>query len=217
MSSSSTIRWILRACALAGGACTLSLGCQPSCEGERNGRGAQVTSKGAARATAPGRPTYSDFRISTSSGPWSLEDAQEEVVIVYFGYTACPDVCPTTLAALGAAFRQLPEDIARQATTVFVSVDPERDSLDRIDRYVRYFHPSFRAGTSSLERLQRIADDWGVFFRAAPDRTSALGYTVDHSTQAFLWSRKTRPPEQLSHGTPPRVLAERIRARVAGE
>lgn len=160
-------------------------------------------------------PTYSPFTVKTSSGALSLLDLRGQAVVVYFGYTTCPDICPTTLATMKAAWKQLSDDERKQATLLFVSVDPERDTPERLQQYVGYFDKTFHAGTASIEDVTRIATDWGVSFRKVGDTSSALAYMIDHSTQSFLVDAKGRMVTPIAHGTPAKEVAERIRTALA--
>lgn len=161
--------------------------------------------------------TYPDFTVTTASGTLALSDLRGKAVVVYFGYTACPDVCPTTLATLGAAFRELDEPTRALATALFVSVDPERDTPERLDAYVGYFHPSFIGGTATLPVLREVAEAWGVAFRKVEDSGSALRYMVDHTTQAFLVGPDGRMVEELAYGMPARSVARSIRRALGKE
>lgn len=166
------------------------------------------------RPPPPGAATYGDFTIETSSGALSLSDLRGQVVVLYFGYTSCPDICPTTMAALNAAFRRLPED-ARDATTVLmVSVDPQRDGVDRLAEYVGFFNPAFRAGTADPDTLAAIAKDWGVAYRYEEDEGSSLDYLVDHSTSSLLVGADGELIRTLPHGMHPQRIADAIRAAV---
>lgn len=145
--------------------------------------------------------TYGDLVLDTSEGTLRLSDFRGKGVVVYFGYTSCPDICPTTLQTMGRAFDMLtPEEQARLAL-VFVSVDPERDALDRLHSYARYFHPNFHGGSASPEAVRQMAADWGVQYRKAESPQSAMAYTVDHSTQAFLVDAEGRMVREIAHGT----------------
>jgi protein SCO1/2 len=167
--------------------------------------------------TTPGprpEPTYPDFQVKTASGALALSDLRPQVVVVTFGYTACPDICPTTLARLGAAFRALPARLAERATAVFVSVDPARDTPARLAEYTGYFHPRFIGGALPPDELERVAEAWGVVYQKN-EGGSAMGYTMDHSTQAFLLSPEGEVLEHIPHGARPEVIAEKLRAALA--
>ena len=155
--------------------------------------------------------TYGDLVLDSASGPLKLSDFRGKGVVVYFGYTSCPDICPTTLQTMGTAFRHLSEAEQARLALVFVSVDPERDELERLQDYARYFHDHFHAGSASPERVRQMAADWGVQYRRAESPGSAMAYTVDHSTQAFLVDQSGRMIEEIPHGTPAEEVAELLR------
>lgn len=159
-----------------------------------------------AAAPAPA-PTRAPFGVLTGDGPLHLDELRGRAVIVYFGYTACPDFCPTTLATVAAAVRRLPEADQPRATALMVSVDPERDTPERLSEYARYFHPGFYGGTRPLPEITEIARDWGVVFRKANAGASAMGYAVDHSTDAFLLGPDGRFLRAIPHGTSAEALA----------
>lgn len=117
------------------------------------------------------------------TGRWSF---------LYFGFMNCPDVCPTTLAALAAARRELASLPApQQPEVVFVSVDPGRDTPERLADYVAYFDPSFKGVTGTADEIKRLSDGLGVAVIIGP--VSAQGsYTVDHSASVFLVSPEGR-------------------------
>lgn len=156
--------------------------------------------------------TYGDLVLDTAEGELKLSDFRGRGVVVYFGYTSCPDICPTTLQTMGRAFGQLTEAEQDQLALVFVSVDPERDELARLGAYARYFHPHFHGGSASPERVAAMAADWGVQYRRSESPGSAMGYTVDHSTQAFLVDRDGKMVHQIAHGTRPDAVARLLRS-----
>lgn len=164
----------------------------------------------------PKGPTYADFSVETADGPLALSDLSDRAVLLYFGYTACPDFCPTTLATAQAAWHMLSDETRAHAAVLFVSVDPDRDSPERLQRYVRHFSPSFLAGTRPEPEIRRIAADWGVRFRKADLGGSAMGYAVDHTTDAYLVSPDRSTVEALPHGTEARAIADRWTAIALG-
>jgi copper(I)-binding protein len=97
-------------------------------------------------------PAGGDFTLSAADGRFSLADHRGQVVVLAFGYTSCPDICPTSLATLGAALKATPPEVAEQVVPVFVSVDPDRDTVERLAGYVRYFHPRLRGITGTRRR-----------------------------------------------------------------
>ncbi len=155
--------------------------------------------------------TYGDLVLDTADGALKLSDFLGNGVVVCFGYTSCPDICPTTLQTMAAAFDMLTPDEQEQLALVFVSVDPERDELERLQGYARYFHPKFYGGSASPDRVARMAADWGVQYRRAESPGSAMAYTVDHSTQSFLVDRRGQMVQPIAHGTSAPEVADLLR------
>jgi protein SCO1/2 len=113
-----------------------------------------------------------------------LSDQRGKFVLLFFGYTSCPDVCPTTMAELKLVVDGL-GDAANSAQVVFISVDPEHDTPEKIQKYVEHFNPNFIGLTGSLDELQKIWDGYGIY-RAVTQTDSAMGYTVDHTARVTL-------------------------------
>lgn len=158
------------------------------------------------------RATYQPFWVETAGGRLALEDLRGQAVVVYFGYTSCPDFCPTTMATLAAAVAGLDPAARSRVTAVMVSLDPERDTPARLAEYVAFFDPSFHGGTRRPEELGPITQDWGVVYRKVPTPGSAMGWSIDHTTDAVLVGPDGRVIERIPHGTPPDQVRERLRA-----
>ena len=174
-----------------------------------------VPGRGAGAPDAPA-PTYGDFTVQTAQGPLSLADLRGKLVLLYFGYTACPDVCPTTLLTLGAALRLLDAAEQEQVVGLMVSLDPGRDGLERLHTYTSHFHPAFRGGTTDDASLDRITADWGVSWRVVPLGGSAMSYAVDHATYSILIGPDGAVHGRIEHGTSPEEVALRLRQVLAG-
>jgi len=114
-----------------------------------------------------------------------LSDQRGKIVLIFFGYTSCPDVCPTTLAELKLAVDKL-GDNADLVKVLFVTVDPERDTPERIQGYADHFNPKFIGLTGSLEQLENIWSGYGVFREVVPAEGSVSGYSVDHTARILL-------------------------------
>lgn len=111
----------------------------------------------------------------------SLHDFQDKVVLLYFGYTFCPDVCPATLSHLNRAVAQLPAKQQEQVQVVMVTVDPERDTPDVLADYVAYFNPSFIGLSGTEEQVASAATNFGIYYEKQAG-SEATGYLVDHTT-----------------------------------
>lgn len=122
------------------------------------------------------RPNGESFRLSQMRG---------NVVLLFFGYTSCPDVCPTTLAEMKSALEKIGAEKAKQVQVVFVTVDPGRDTPERVQEYVNHFNTEFIGLSGAEAELQKTWNDFGVF-RQVVDGTSAAGYLVDHTARITL-------------------------------
>jgi protein SCO1 len=114
-----------------------------------------------------------------------LADFKGKVTLVFFGYTQCPDVCPTTLAELAAVKRDLGKD-GERVQGVFVSVDPQRDTPEVLKAYIASFGPGFVALRGSDEETQAAAKNFKVFYAKAPGRTEG-SYTMDHTAGTYVF------------------------------
>ncbi len=156
-----------------------------------------------------------DFVVNTPDGTFSLTDYRGKVVLVYFGYTFCPDVCPTSLAALGQAFTALSAEELGRVKGVFVSVDPERDTLEILKVYAPFFHPNIVGATGTPEQLADIARRYGVsYMKQKP--IDGRPYTVDHSSLTYLIGPDGKLAVALPHGSSPEELVAAIRQQLAG-
>lgn len=131
-------------------------------------------------------PVASDFELDRVDGSsFQLSEMRGKNVLLFFGYTACPDVCPTTLAELNLALEKLTEDDENRVQVVFVTVDPERDTPDRAQTYVDHFNTSFIGLGGSESELTKVWADYGVF-REVVDGSSAAGYLINHTARVTL-------------------------------
>ena len=129
-------------------------------------------------------------------------------MLIYFGFTFCPDVCPTELGIMSTALDQLGED-AEKVQPIFVTIDPERDTPEVMARYVTLFHPRLVGLTGTPEQIARIAKAYHVFYRKAEDESSP-DYTMDHSSIVFLMGPDGEYLKLFPPQTPPDKMAEAI-------
>jgi len=161
-----------------------------------------------------GLPAGGDFTLQAASGPVSLKDYRGKVVLIYFGYTYCPDVCPTSLAATSAGLKQLSAEEQARVAMIFISVDPERDTPARLKEYVEFFHPAMVGVTGSPEALAEIARRYGVFYARQKVETAGGGYVVDHTSDTYVLAPDGQLAGKLAHATPPDRVAAEIRKRL---
>lgn len=150
-----------------------------------------------------------DFALVNHAGkPTKLADFRGKVVVLFFGYTQCPDVCPTTLSALAEAMKSLGPDASR-VQVVFVTVDPDRDTAELLASYVTAFDPSFIGLRGDAEATARTAKEFKVLYQKQPGRTPE-SYTVDHSAGTFVFDPSGRLRLYVGNGQGPEVFAHDI-------
>ena len=134
----------------------------------------------------PSPRSIPDFHLTQATGEsLSLDAWRGHWDIVYFGYTSCPDVCPTTLATFKAAWRDLQtRNLTGNIRFNFISVDPQRDTPELLGKYVSFFNPAFVAATGSDDELTRLAHSLGLIYSRTPDANGNI--EVDHSGSAVI-------------------------------
>jgi protein SCO1/2 len=155
-------------------------------------------------------PPGGDFVLTSADGPVSLASLRGKVVLVYFGYTACPDVCPTSLALIVGALKTLDAAELTRVQVLFVSVDPDHDTPAKLKQYAGYFHPNIIGATAAPAVLEEMAARYGARFRVER-LESAAGYAVDHTSFTTVVSPDGKLIEQLPHGTLPPQIVEAVR------
>jgi protein SCO1 len=158
-----------------------------------------------------------DFILHSSQGKFSLKQLRGKVVLLYFGYTKCPDVCPTSLATITQALNELSEDELKSVQAVFVSVDPKRDNFKVLDEYVSYFHPNLMGVTGSEREIAEVAKRYGVEYEKVTLKGSRFGYAINHSATTYLLTPAGKVRFIFPHETPPFVILEAIRFLLEGE
>ncbi|MCL4800362.1 MAG: SCO family protein [Burkholderiales bacterium] len=144
----------------------------------------------------------------------TLDDFKGSAIVVFFGFTQCPDVCPTTLASMKAVKQQLGED-GKRLQVLFVSVDPERDTQELLAQYVTAFDPSFVGLRGDAEATARVAKDFKVFYQKVPGATPAT-YTVDHSAGSYVFDPAGRLRLYVRHGQSPDAVAHDLKLLLSG-
>lgn len=132
-----------------------------------------------------GKPTGAPFTLTSHQGEVSLSDFEGQLALVYFGYTWCPDICPTSMMFLAKAVNSLPENLRHQLQPIFISVDPKRDTPDRLADYVEFFEAGILGLTGEEDYLAKLAKQYGAFYRYVKI-DSAMGYAVDHTSDFYL-------------------------------
>ncbi len=153
----------------------------------------------------------SDFTLPSSLGRnLSLSELRGKPVVLFFGYTFCPDVCPMTLSELKRVKAELGADGAR-LQVVFVSVDGERDTPEVLARHLAAFDPDFIGLQGDDATLRRIGPEYGLYYKRNTPQGTSAAYLVDHSSATYLIDAEGRLRVVYSFGTPPEVIAAGVR------
>jgi protein SCO1/2 len=130
-------------------------------------------------------------------------------MLIYFGFTFCPDVCPTGLQVMAAAIDMLGSK-GEEVVPILITVDPERDTAEALAQYVSNFHPRLVGLTGSLAEVQSVARAYRVYFRKVKDEVSSQPYTIDHTSIVYLMGRDGQFVTHFTHTTPPDTMAAGI-------
>ena len=152
-----------------------------------------------------------DFVLESGEGALKLQDYREQLVMMYFGFASCPDVCPTSMGVMRKAYNALSADEQKKVRGLFISIDPERDTPEMAQNYARHFQESFAGVSGTPDAVNKVAQQYGVLFRKMDIPDSALNYTLDHSSVIYLVDQQGVLREKLQHGVTPKELTEKLR------
>ncbi|MHA2708295.1 SCO family protein [Vibrio owensii] len=139
-----------------------------------------------------------------------FDTSDDRIRIVYFGFTRCPDVCPTSLAMLAGALNQIDDAQKAQLRPMFISLDPERDEADASAKYAHYFHPMIEGLSAPLDVTTPLAHKYGVIFRKTELEDSELKYTLDHSSYFYFLKPDGTLITKVPHTLTPAPIVEAI-------
>ena len=171
----------------------------------------EVHQRLAAVSTAPG----GDFKLQSPDGPMALAEQRGKVVVLYFGYTFCPDVCPTSLVFLAQALNTLTTEELKQVRAYFITVDPERDTPEVLRTYAPFFHPALTGLTGSPQDIAAVARLYGARYMKQKARDGAP-YAVDHSSFTYVIGQDGKLAASLPHASPPEEIVAMIRSKLPG-
>jgi protein SCO1/2 len=156
-----------------------------------------------------------DFTLTDHNGqPYALSAARGKLVLLFFGYTSCPDICPTTMLTIQTLLSRLGKR-AEQVQPLFVSVDPARDTPAVLKQYLAYFHPSIIGLTGNSADLQRVTRQFSTIYRD-PGNRPAGNYVVDHSSNMYVIDAAGVLSGIFPYGTPTDTIYETLLAQLPG-
>jgi len=149
-----------------------------------------------------------DFELTSHlNQPYSLVNSRGKVVILFFGFTHCPDVCPSTLGSVQTALSQLGTE-ADKVDTLMITVDPKRDSPKILEEYMEYFHSSFIGLTGELSKIDEVVKKYNGFYSYSKNETS---YDVDHTSNLYLIDPQGEVANIIPYGLPASIISENIK------
>ena len=143
---------------------------------------------------------------------WTEKDLLDRISVIFFGYTYCPDVCPTKLADIGLALDQLSPAELENVLPVFITVDPDRDTRELVGEYVSYFHPKMVGLTGSFDQTDAAAKAYRAYYKYVDRVAGNEDYLVDHSSITYVRGPDGRFTRHFSYGTGPDDMAAGLRA-----
>ena len=161
-----------------------------------------------------GAPFAQDFKLTDHTGQVrTMADFRGKAVVVFFGFTQCPDVCPTSMTTL-AEVKRLMGDKGKQLQVLFITVDPERDTLPLLNAYMTNFDPSFLALRPEPEQLKELAEHFKVYYKKSEGKTPT-SYTMDHSAGKYIFDKQGNIRLFSAYGTDAIVIASDIKNLIA--
>ncbi len=160
-------------------------------------------------------PPGGDFTLRSRQGSVSLHDFRGKVVLLFFGYASCPDICPTSLAFLTKTLNMLKEEELAQVQPLFITLDPARDDAEKLAEYLNFFHPRFIGLTGSEAEIAKVAKLYGVKYYQV-EMEGSPGYAVNHSAAIYLITQEGSLRFLFPHGTSPALIAKAIRYLLTG-
>lgn len=160
-------------------------------------------------------PQGGPIAMPSTQGDFSLTQlGDNEIAIISFGYTYCPDVCPMNQAVKRQALAQLSDAQRERVVPVMITVDPERDTLDRMSEYMQFFGSEFIGLAGSQAQLTDVAERYGVIWRRVEAPESAMAYTIDHSASLFLVNREGEILQRVLYSPTPHGLVSALESEL---
>ena len=162
-------------------------------------------------------PDKIDFTLRSPRGPVSLAGLKGRAVLIFFGYTSCPDVCPISLATISRVLMRFSADDLDRIQPLFISLDPERDTLEILDQYTNYFHDRILGVTGEMSDLMRVSRLFKVNYQRKNSPHSPRGYSIDHRTDIIVVNTVGRVQGFFPHNDKPATIAAAIQQVLAVE
>jgi cytochrome oxidase Cu insertion factor (SCO1/SenC/PrrC family) len=156
----------------------------------------------------PGAQIGGHFVLETAAGPLDTSELESDLMLIYFGYTYCPDICPTELARMAQVYNGLDDD-KKRVSGLFVTVDPDRDTIETVTEYVQVFDESFKGLSGDRAQIELVMRRYQVYAQKVGDDPE--NYTVDHSSRIYLMDRDAKLMALFSMDTEIPVIIDQVK------
>lgn len=152
-----------------------------------------------------------DFTLTSKSGDVSLSDYTNKVVVMYFGFLTCPEVCPNSMTVIQTALNKLNESELEHTQAMLVSVDPNRDTPDKLAEYTQFYHTQLIGLTGTRQQIDNVTRQYGAYYDFTEIENVTADYGVEHSSRYYVIDRDGTLVAAMRHSTTPNELAAQIR------
>jgi len=151
-----------------------------------------------------------DFTLTSKEGAVSLSDFEGKVVVMYFGFMTCPEVCPQSMTVISTALSRLKESELASTQGVLVSVDPNRDTPEKLKEYTQFYHANLVGLTGTRNDIDKVTQQYGAYYDVAEIESVTQDYGVEHSSRYYVIDQKGRLVTAMRHSTTPNELYTQI-------
>lgn len=156
-----------------------------------------------------------DFSLTSKDGSVALADFRGKVVVMYFGFLTCPEVCPNSMTVMSTALNRLTEDELNTTQALLVSVDPKRDTPEKLKEYTEFYHAQLLGLTGSKEQIDRVTRQYGAYYDFTEIENVTADYGVEHSSRYYVIDQNGKLVTAMRHSTTPNELYAQIRELLA--
>ena len=152
-----------------------------------------------------------DFVLQSSQGPVALEDFRGKVVLLYFGFLSCPEVCPASMSIYQQTMAKLSESERAEVQPILISIDPARDSVEALEEFTNYFGANILGLTGTHEEIVAVTQDYGAYFKNIESASPDSEYAFAHTSRYFVINQQGKLVDAMRHSTTANELSARIR------
>ncbi len=152
-----------------------------------------------------------DFTLDSVDGPISLSDYRGKVVVMYFGFLTCPEVCPNSMTVIQGALNRLTSEEKENVQALLVSVDPKRDSVEKLEEYTQFYHENLVGLTGTQSDIDAVTRRYGAFYDFTEIGNATSDYGVEHSSRYYVIDQQGKLVAAMRHSTTPNELQAQVR------